>query len=276
MKILIILLIISLNISASEITKEIIKLSDLPIIVTHAETIFDTNKDAKNGIDSLIKDWQLGQIISLYSDKTENIYTTRTDKYIYSEGGEYQAKFLTDQIVIVGGFLGYNWERNARGCLTSTIADSIIFHTKSRPNHELTINLIANATYYYNDDLRPYSELQITPNNWADLLLNPFDAFFPPGTMIGAGALPPVKRYNYYYWPDENTWREIYGNRYYQPTKREGHINTASIDNYKFILLFNGSEKEVWGHGDKEIKLSIWSDVKTFKQNISKSTHILN
>lgn len=250
----------SLNAAALD---KVVTLKNFPIIITHAEETFDETLSAFEGITELTRDWKRGKVIALYSQSAQGIYIDQhVDQYLYSEGGEYRANFETDNIILVGGFLGYNFWEYARGCLTSTIADTIMFHTETRAEHTLTINLISNATYYYEN------VSHIDPSNWKELLLNPFDAFFDANTIIGGGALPAVKGYEFYYWPQEKTWRRWYGNeKEYRPNKREGHINSVNLDNYTFTMLYNGIEKDTWGHGEKKVVISVWSDVKTFLHN---------
>lgn len=250
------------SLNAAE-TDKVITLKDFPIIVTHAEETFDESRSAFDGLTKLTRNWQKGKVVALYSQSAQDIYIDQhIDEYIYSEGGEYRANFETDNIILVGGYLGYNFWDYSRGCLTSTIADTVMFHTKTRSEHTLTVNLISDATYYYEN------AHQINPSNWKELLLNPFDAFFEPNTLIGGGALPAVKGHEFFYWPPEETWRRWHGNKKeYRPSKREGHINTVSLDNYTFTLLYDGMKKETWGHGTKNVVISVWSDVTTFLKN---------
>jgi len=258
-------------VNAKEREKKVITLENLPIIITHAVQSFDTSLDAKKGISDLVKDWDKGQIISLYRNNPYLLYIGKiADEYIYSSGGEFRANFKTDEVILVGGFMGYNIEQNMRGCLTNTIADTIMFHSNSRKGHNLTINLIADAMYYYKEDSYHDEDLLMSPSNWSSLLLNPFDTFFDPYTIIGNGTLPPVKGNEIYYWPPENIWSKWYGNRLYNPSQSSGHITNVSILNYSFTLLYNGFRKEVLGQGKKNVTISVWSDVSKFKNSLVK------
>ncbi len=122
-----------------------------PLIVTHADPLFDATKMAEDGLNKLVeKAKREGRsVYYLYRNKNwqRDWYLKDKDPTLstLSYGGEHYFKVPFSEITVAGGFFGSDGS-GGHGCLTVTISDLIRHHNFSSP---LKINIVLSATYMY-------------------------------------------------------------------------------------------------------------------------------
>lgn len=126
------------------------------LIVTHATTEFDSEKQAAEGIDQIVREFKAKgrPVVYLVSDQSESGYqkwytADRTPDYeVFSEGGEHNLPINTNEVTIIGGFFGSTDTLN--GCHALSVKDAIRMHFEVS-QAPLTINIPIKATYFYSE-----------------------------------------------------------------------------------------------------------------------------